>query len=156
MPWELPNILPPEMVREGWLQLEPMARLSDSVNGVRDSNLAIASLEMSWYMRNQLLRDVDWAGMAHSVEIRVPFVDVQLLREIAPYLHGRYPIRKPFIASTCGLDLAARPKTGFSIPVREWFGQQSGAEAGSSRGLRGWARYAITEIYGPQCVMAVQ
>jgi len=31
-------------------------------------------------MRNQLLRDADWAGMAHSVEILVPLVDIELLR----------------------------------------------------------------------------
>jgi asparagine synthase (glutamine-hydrolysing) len=156
MPWELPHFLPPEIVREGWRQLEPMVRLSDSVKGLGHGSVAVGSLEMNWYMRNQLLRDADWAGMAHSIEIRVPFVDVQLLRDIAPYLYGREPIRKPLVASTCGLDLAARPKTGFSIPTSEWFGQQSGAESGGFRGLRGWARYAIREIYGRQWVMATQ
>lgn len=35
-------------------------------------------------MRNQLLRDADWAGMAHSLEIRVPFVDLELLRQVVP------------------------------------------------------------------------
>jgi asparagine synthase (glutamine-hydrolysing) len=156
MPWELPHILPPEMVREGWLQLEPMARLSESVSGLGDSRLAVASLEMRWYMRNQLLRDADWAGMAHSVEIRVPFVDVQLLRDLAPDLCGPEPVMKPLVASTCGLDLAPRPKTGFSIPVHEWFREQTGAkEGGCTRGLRGWARYSIAEIYGPKWATAV-
>ena len=35
-------------------------------------------------MRNQLLRDADWAGMAHSLEIRVPLVDFTLLGALAP------------------------------------------------------------------------
>jgi asparagine synthase (glutamine-hydrolysing) len=35
-------------------------------------------------MRNQLLRDANWAGMAHGVDIRVPLVDATLLRSIAP------------------------------------------------------------------------
>ena len=43
-------------------------RITDGV----DDWLAVSALEMSCYMRNQLLRDADWAGMAHSLEIRVP------------------------------------------------------------------------------------
>ena len=35
----------------------------------------VAALETSLYMRNQLLRDADWAGMAHGLEVRVPLVD---------------------------------------------------------------------------------
>jgi asparagine synthase (glutamine-hydrolysing) len=154
MPWELPTILPPEMVKEGWHQLQPMANLCESIRGLGDGSLAVASLEMSCFMRNQLLRDADWAGMAHSVEIRVPFVDVQLLRDIGPHLHGANPIRKPFVAKTCGLAQAGRPKTGFSVPVREWFGEQSEPTSRWPRGLRGWASFAITQIYGSKLGMA--
>jgi asparagine synthase (glutamine-hydrolysing) len=148
MPWELPGILPPEMVREGWRELAPMARLSEIVQGLGNTAVGVASLEMCGYMRNQLLRDSDWAGMAHSLELRVPFVDVQLLREVAPYLYGADPIRKPLVAEACGLELSARPKTGFSIPVREWFRESAGPDQGMSRGLRGWAKFALSEIYG--------
>jgi len=149
MPWELPQVLPREMVREGWNELEPMARLSSCVDGIGPPSIGVASLEMCGYMRNQLLRDADWAGMAHSVEIRVPFVDVHLLRDIAPYLYGSDPIRKPFVARACGVEPPAGPKTGFSIPVREWIGTEA-VRNGISRGLRGWARYTLAEIYGPR------
>ena len=37
-------------------------------------------------MRNQLLRDSDWAGMAHSLEIRLPLVDRVLFEVLAPAL----------------------------------------------------------------------
>ena len=40
----------------------------------------ISTLECSLYLRNQLLRDADWASMAHSVEVRMPLVDYQLLK----------------------------------------------------------------------------
>ena len=43
----------------------------------------VAVLESSLYMRNQLLRDTDWASMAHSLEVRVPLVDVKLLSHLA-------------------------------------------------------------------------
>ena len=38
-------------------------------------------------LRNQLLRDSDWAGMAHALEIRVPMLDLSLLRSLVP-LHS--------------------------------------------------------------------
>ena len=39
-------------------------------------------------MSNQLLRDSDWASMYHSVELRTPLVDSQLLHDVAP--HTKY------------------------------------------------------------------
>ena len=39
-------------------------------------------------MSNQLLRDSDWASMYHSVELRTPLVDSQLLHNVAP--HTKY------------------------------------------------------------------
>jgi asparagine synthase (glutamine-hydrolysing) len=44
----------------------------------------IAILGASLYIRNQLLRDTDWASMADSLEVRVPLVDATLLRASAP------------------------------------------------------------------------
>ena len=95
-------------------------------------------------MRNQLLRDADWAGMAHSLEIRVPFVDVALLERVAP-IFARYPdISKAEVARATAPalpeSLLNRPKTGFAVPIRQWM--MSGATAPSSvRGLRGWAQF---------------
>lgn len=154
MPWELPRLLPPEMVREGWGQLAPMARLPEAKQLIGDPRLRVASLEMTRYMRNQLLRDADWAGMAHSIEIRVPFVDVPLLRAIAPYIGGSNGIQKQLVAQTCQLGLPERRKTGFSIPVREWFAVQSGQNTGMARGLRGWAQFALSNIYGAGATLA--
>jgi asparagine synthase (glutamine-hydrolysing) len=81
-------------------------------------------LEMSWYMRSQLLRDIDWASMAHSLEIRVPFLDIDLLRIVAPLL-GRQglPDKKTVAVSVAtGLpgQILNRRKTGFSVLVRDW------------------------------------
>src|SRR5437762_13509189 len=89
MPWELPDLLDAELVREGWAELQTLLRLDETLDGIKNPRLKISALEMNWYMRHQLLRDSDWAGMGHSVEIRVPFVDVDLLRAIAPLLSRR-------------------------------------------------------------------
>lgn len=86
MPWELPEVLDPDVVREGWRTLQPLARLDETVNGIKNDKLKIFALEMNWYIGNQLLRDVNWASMAHSLEIRVPLVDAMLFRAMLPLI----------------------------------------------------------------------
>jgi len=150
MPWELPEMLDANLVREGWTELQPLVRLDETLDGVNDPWLKVSALETSWYMRNQLLRDADWAGMAHSLEIRVPLVDVVLLRAVAPLLAREPRPTKGDMASSPSSplpsSLLARPKTGFSVPVRDWLlsgGDNSAlrtAHSALGRGLRGWAR----------------
>jgi asparagine synthase (glutamine-hydrolysing) len=48
----------------------------------KNSYLALAELESKLYLRNQLLRDSDWASMSHGVELRTPFVDFHLLNSL--------------------------------------------------------------------------
>ncbi len=101
----------------------------------------MSALGLGHYMRDQLLRDSDWAGMAHGVEIRVPFVDVKLLADLAPYLAASQPPTKAEMASTPEQPLPAavlqRRKTGFVVPVRQWLMGETGK---GERGLRSWAR----------------
>ena len=146
MPWELPDLLGPEMAREGWRRLETRARLDRTIQGLATPRQKVGALEMSWYMRHRLLRDSDWAGMAHSLEIRVPFVDPVLLRGMAPALASANPPRKSDLGRAPRAALPAailnRPKTGFQVPVREWLQSSQGGERRES-GFRDWAR----EVY---------
>ena len=143
LPWELADRMDPAMLREGLESLATLANLNADAEDIWPSRLAVSSLEMSWYMRNQLLRDADWAGMAHSLEIRVPFVDVDLLSVAAPWLATHPDITKAEIAAVVAPNLPSRvlrrPKTGFTVPVREWI-RPSGSVP-RQRGLRGWAEY---------------
>ena len=146
MPWELPQLLPREMVDAGLAALDPLARLAGSMDGIRDGRRAVMALELQWYMRHMLLRDSDWAGMAHSIEIRVPFVDAVLLARLAPLFATRRPPAKSDMADAPGEklpdDVLARPKTGFVVPVRAWvMGANAAGRAGpDGAGLRAWAR----------------
>jgi asparagine synthase (glutamine-hydrolysing) len=160
MPWELPGLLDPDFVREGWKELQTLVRLDETLDGIQNPRLKISALEMSWYMRHQLLRDSDWAGMGHSVEIRVPFVDVDLLRGIAPLLASeKPPTKRDMAASATPLitpKMLDRPKTGFQIPVRDWLmvdvepsTVHSERQAGM-RGLRGWAKHVYRHFPGAQ------
>lgn len=147
MPWELPGLLDGEMVREGWGELQTMLRLGDTVDGIGSEYLKVAALEMCWYMRNQLLRDTDWASMAHSLEVRVPLVDVNLLHVLSPLLSSSCRPTKADMASTprdpLPSEIINRGKTGFSVPMQEWLMRDY--EEDSERGLRGWARRVYDE-----------
>jgi asparagine synthase (glutamine-hydrolysing) len=147
MPWELPEVLDPDLAREGWRTLETRAQLRATTSGIGNSRLAVSALELCWYMRHQLLRDADWAGMAHSLEIRVPLADMMLLRGVGPILSGCPDVSKRQVAAAAAPQLPStlldRPKTGFSVPVRSWM---LGANEKSERGLRGWARHVYAEM----------
>jgi asparagine synthase (glutamine-hydrolysing) len=152
MPWELPQLLDPDLVRAGWRELRPLTSLRETVSGLTSDRARIAALEMSWYMRCQLLRDADWAGMAHSVEIRTPFVDVELLQRLAPLIVGEQPPSKQEMAQAMPAPLLpailARRKTGFVTPVRDWLIQTAG-RAYRGRGLRGWSEFVFAR-FSPQ------
>ena len=149
-PWELSSLLGPELAREGWDELQSIANLEQTVAGIGQDRLAVSALEMQWYMRNQLLRDADWAGMAQSMEIRVPFLDINLLRQAAPWFATYPDISKAELAAVAAPNLPqallTRPKTGFSVPVREWI--RPPGESKQERGLRGWARFVHSRFAG--------
>jgi asparagine synthase (glutamine-hydrolysing) len=106
-------------------------------------------MESGQYLRNQLLRDADWASMASSLEVRVPFVDAWL-RDQALRL-GFAPVRrsgKRELARLAAPELPAavlrRRKTGFSIPVGEWLsGASEGRAPGRGEQSRRLARWLL-------------
>ncbi len=69
-------------------------------------------------MRNQLLRDTDWASMAHALEVRVPLVDSVAVAEgrsfRRQYTHCHcegVPFQRSIETAACG-----RPQ-----PEQDWF-----------------------------------
>ncbi len=105
----------------------------------------VSQCEVRQYMRMQPLRDTDWASMAHSLEVRVPFLDLPLFSRLAPAIASRRPPGKMDLASCAGpiaTRLASRPKTGFLTPVPEWLAIGSA----KSRGLRPWADRVATRF----------
>lgn len=139
MPWELPQFLDGELVKEGWATLQPVIRLDEWLKPIGSPHAKVIAMEMSLYMRNMLLRDSDWAGMAHSLEIRTPMVDIALFRALAPYLSDlNNPPAKKMLGGIPKRplpdEIINRPKTGFSIPVSKWLGAKNHVG-----GLRGWS-----------------
>jgi asparagine synthase (glutamine-hydrolysing) len=140
MPWELSAVMDSDMAREGLKTLGARQRLKKCQAPLNAPKAKVAALEMAWYMRNQLLRDADWAGMAHGLEIRVPLVDVPLFSQLAGAIARGQGPDKQAMAATPAKPLPdrilKRPKSGFFVPVRDWL-EGSGIQ---ERGLRGWAK----------------
>ena len=95
----------------------------------KDDYMALSQIESMGYLRNQLLRDSDWASMGHSLELRTPFVDSHLLRSLQPYLTSFHKITKKDILGTLPskplpMSIINREKTGFGIPVQSWLNSQ--------------------------------
>jgi asparagine synthase (glutamine-hydrolysing) len=125
MPWELEAVLGKETIRAGLRRLQPLRHIEALLTPQPSTRFGkVAVLESALYMRNQLLRDTDWASMAHSLEVRVPLVDVELLRRLAPGLTKRKWNSKSLLASSPCLPLPRkiieRPKTGFVTPIQDW------------------------------------
>lgn len=158
MPWELTQLMDPEFAARGLQELQTLPSLQASAEGLFQERSVVSALELGWYMRNQLLRDSDWAGMAHSVEIRVPYLDLDFVREVLRFNAGKTPISKIDIARRLTpplpAALIARNKTGFVLPVREWCTHPSvgGLEG---RGLRGWARFLLRKTQPAAGAIAV-
>ncbi|MBC7624905.1 MAG: asparagine synthase (glutamine-hydrolyzing) [Aeromicrobium sp.] len=149
MPWELNQLLDLDLVRDGSHELQSRLHLNATTAGIPQDRMAISALEMSWYMRHQLLVDSDWASMAHSLELRVPFLDVPLLRAAAPWLAAHPGLTKPQVAKALAHQLPNsvlyKRKTGFSVPVRDWLlGDRPDVK---DRGLRGWASMVHGSVF---------
>ena len=87
-------------------------------------------LEMKGYMANTLLRDTDSMSMTHSLEVRVPFIDVDVVR-FALSVPGKLKLNggssnasKPLLADAISdllpSELMSRRKMGFTLPFESW------------------------------------
>jgi asparagine synthase (glutamine-hydrolysing) len=138
LPHELGQILDPDIAREGLRRLRPLDRLAETVRCDPGGDVPrMCALESSHYLRNQLLRDADWAGMAHGLEIRVPLVDVKVLRSLAPAIAELTPdAGKAALANAPALPLpqetVRRAKSGFGVPTGDWMATVTRERPGSS------------------------
>src|SRR4029078_4239559 len=94
-------------------------------------------LDVAGYMRCQLLRDSDATSMAHSLELRVPFVDIDMASysrtcddehkldlEISsqkPYeTAGAKRVLLHALRDLLPANMNQRPKRGFAMPIGNW------------------------------------
>jgi asparagine synthase (glutamine-hydrolysing) len=101
-------------------------------NKLKGEKNKVSAFECDIYMLNQLLKDADMQSMWHSVELRVPFLDVDLvnyiqqLPEQIKYPSGGHKFLlvqafKDFLP----LNIINRKKQGFVFPIQNWLGNIS-------------------------------
>jgi asparagine synthase (glutamine-hydrolysing) len=125
LPDELPDILGADGAREGMRQLAACTPDAEAVLKQGGWTALVSFLESTHYLRNQLLRDADWASMAHSLELRTPLVDYHLAGSIAPYARQiTGAAGKTLLAHAPKTPLPAaiiqRKKTGFGLPMKRF------------------------------------
>jgi asparagine synthase (glutamine-hydrolysing) len=101
----------------------------DQLKGAKNK---VSAFECDVYMLNQLLKDADMQSMWHSVELRVPFLDV----DIVDYLHQlpeniKYPagghkyLLVHAFKDILPANIITRKKQGFVFPIQKWLGNIS-------------------------------
>jgi asparagine synthase (glutamine-hydrolysing) len=109
-------------------QFLPPAAFAPFEDTQRDPFRAVSQAECFLYMGNTLLRDADTNSMAHSLEIRVPFLGRWLADGVAglpgsvkqPQPAERKYLLRRAMEATLPADLFVRPKRGFSLPIGAW------------------------------------
>ncbi len=131
------------------------ATLGPSGAVLADPWRAVHRLESSLYLRHQLLRDADWAGMAHGVEIRVPLVDTWLQdqvrsRDFEPARSAGKSVLVARLAPEVPMQVLARRKTGFQVPIEEWLSGSPVRPRLSAGGTSRRLALRILESFGVQ------
>jgi asparagine synthase (glutamine-hydrolysing) len=88
----------------------------------------VSRAELGVYTHHQLLRDTDVMSMAHSLEVRVPLLDVRLVElvlSLPDTVKAGWLQPKGLLLAALGDDLPAsitapRPKQGFVFPFDRW------------------------------------
>lgn len=115
-------------------------------------------LDLFTWMRGDILVKADKINMAHSLELRVPFLDKEVFKVAETLPHDlkiangttKYALRKA-MEQIVPAHVLHRKKLGFPVPMRHWL-------AGDE--LYGWAQDTINEsgteeIFDKQAVLAM-
>jgi asparagine synthase (glutamine-hydrolysing) len=136
MPTQIRQLLHPDVqdaLGTGWSPLLPygdespgLQSLVPATDSPWNTVHTTIALELGAYLRNQLLRDSDVFGMAQSLEIRVPFIDHEVVEAIFR-IEGDLLLGTPAKALLMDALPAPlphlcthRPKMGFTFPFDEW------------------------------------
>lgn len=86
----------------------------------------ISRAELSTYLQNTLLRDTDQMSMAHGLEVRVPFLDHELVEYVLQvedsykFPHSPKQLLIESLGSLLPKEIVSRRKMGFAFPWDTW------------------------------------
>jgi asparagine synthase (glutamine-hydrolysing) len=156
-PSQVRALVSPDVWAEARAALDPLRWIEEAAGNGRSEPFSwVARAELGTYTCQQLLRDTDVMGMAHSLEVRVPLLDHELVEKVLrlPTAAKRdgappKPLLRRAVADLLPPAVLARPdKQGFVLPFERWL-------RGS---LREAARARLDDLAGllqPDAVRAV-
>ncbi len=128
-PLDLTGVLAPELLRA----VNPRAAIEDYravARGTTQATPLSRILDLNWhtYLCDDLLVKADRSSMMHSLELRSPFLDTELVEYVAklPDSHKRRGTERKWILRRAFSDLVpeevfTRKKMGFGLPLGAWF-----------------------------------
>ncbi len=117
--------------RQNVAQCDPLGAYAEHIGtppASRESLAGLLNADTSFYLPNDMLIKVDRMSMAHGLEVRVPFLDIEMVRFCAD-LPGEFKLRRgkrrkhilrESLRGSIPSDVLDRPKSGFNIPVERW------------------------------------
>ncbi len=140
-----------------WSTLSDLNEKNESEFSTLNAFNKASHLESDLYMQNQLLKDCDYMSMWHSIEVRVPFLDKELI-ELAYQINAEIKAfrgqKKYLLIHALGDKLPRaiwdRPKMGFTFPFQNWLERNLKGELNSAKtyaqikfekGEFTWSRY---------------
>jgi asparagine synthase (glutamine-hydrolysing) len=105
-----------------------IAHIEQELDDLYGDFTKLSFLELAHYAGNKLLPDGDVMSMAHGLELRFPFLDFDLVRNVLSTPDEQKRSRnkfkgKPLLVDSIQdfpLDLVSRKKVGFTLPLNQW------------------------------------
>jgi asparagine synthase (glutamine-hydrolysing) len=111
----------------GYTSLKVFRKYQDKIKAL-DPMKTAQYLDMKTYLVGDILTKVDRASMAHSLEVRVPFLDHKFVEwgfQVPSEVNLEQGVGKKSLKRSMEphlpYDVLYRKKMGFSIPVAQWF-----------------------------------
>ena len=103
-------------------------RFEQLTHGIRDPLAALLTYNLLTYLPDDLLVKTDRMSMAHGLEVRAPFLDVNMIEwclQLPAHLlwrgrRGKWLLRHAY-ADVLPNAILNRPKHGFGVPLDAWF-----------------------------------
>jgi asparagine synthase (glutamine-hydrolysing) len=133
MRWFTPvmkSLLYSDTLRKSLRDYEPFSVMKAYFDRTRDWDplSRIQYVDIKTYLPDDILAKVDRASMAHSLEVRVPLLDHEVM-EYSASIPARYKLQggagkyifKKALKVLLPEDILYRPKMGFRLPLAQWF-----------------------------------
>lgn len=113
LPWQIRKYFSDNQLNKGLDNLIKSYKRKYNNISLLSINYQIKILEFEVYLKSRLLKDIDWIGHSHNLELRTPFVDLTML---APST-SKTKLDLFYTFKNLPDEIIRKKKTGFEIPL---------------------------------------